>query len=119
MKGFKYDWLKNLCMAVKILDTVGSFLTNLGLDPALTVIGLSFIVAILPGLRRGYLDNRFESFLESLDYGLVSLSVGFLLAFYYQYGLQGVQGEILSITGGFVLGTTVVTFIQKLTGVRG
>jgi hypothetical protein len=106
-------------MTVGILDQIGALITSIGLDPALTMIGLSFIIAILPGLRRGYLDNRLDSFVENLDYGLVSLSIGFLLAFYYQYGLTGVQGEIIGITGGFVLGTTTVTFIQKLTGIKG
>ena len=106
-------------MSVGILDAFGSFISSLGLDPALTVIALSFFLAILPGLRQGYLDNRLKSFLEKLDYGLVTLSIGFLLAFYYQFGLAGVQNELLSITGGFVIGTTVVLFIQKITGVKG
>jgi len=105
-------------MSIGILDSAGQILTNLGLDPALTVIALSFGFAVLPAARRGYLDNRLDSFIENLDYGLIVLSVGFLIAFYYQYGLQGVQGEIIGITGGFVLGTTVVTFVQKLTGMR-
>lgn len=106
-------------MAIGFLDQIGAFITSIGLDPALTMIVLSFIVAVLPAARRGYLDNKLESFIENLDYGLVALSTGFLLAFYYQYGFVGVQDEILGITGGFVLGTTVVTFIQKLTGVKG
>ena len=105
-------------MSISFLDQIGSVISGLGLDPALTVIALSFAVAILPAARKGYLDNRLDSFIENLDYGLISLSIGFILAFYYQYGLQGVQGEIIGITGGFVLGTTVVTFIQKITGIR-
>jgi len=105
-------------MSIGFLDQIGSIITSLGLDPALTIIVLSFGLAVLPAARKGYLDNRLDSFVENLDYGLIVLSLGFLLAFYYQYGLQGVQGEIIGITGGFVLGTTVVTFVQKLTGMR-
>lgn len=107
-------------MQVQILDQIGLFISNLGLDPALTIIGLSFLAALIPGIRKGYLDNRLESFIEELDYGLVVLSTGFLLAFYYQYGgLGGIQEELLGITGGFVIGTMVVTFIQRITGVKG
>lgn len=106
-------------MAIKFLDQIGAFLSSLGLDPALTSIAVAFFLAILPGLRRGYLDNRLESFVENIDYGLAILSIGFLLAFYFQYGVTGLFDEILGITGGFVLGTFVVMFIQRVTGVKG
>lgn len=102
-----------------ILDQIGQFIAGFGLDPAFTAIGVSFLIALYPPFKRGILDNRVEDLLGSINQGLLILSAGFMLSFYYQYGWIGLQDEIIGITGGFVLGTLVVTTITNLTNLKG
>lgn len=105
-------------MEIGFLETLKGFISSLGFDPATTVIAAALLLSVVPAARAGRLDNNIDSLLESLDYGLVILSTGFLLAFYFQFGINGVKNELLGITGGFVLGTLTVRTLSKITGMR-
>lgn len=105
-------------MSIAPLDKLGELISQTGFDPALVMIIVAFVLALYPPFKRGVLDNRIEELSESIDYSLAILSAGFILAFYFQFGVGGVQNELLSITGGFILGSFVVKTISSLTGVK-
>lgn len=105
-------------MAIQILDSIGTLLQNLtGVSPEYVVLLIGLGVALYRPLKRGYLDNRFKSLLEEMNYSTGVLTASFLLAYYYQYG-GGIGPQLIGIAGGFVLGTFVVTTINKLTGFK-
>lgn len=104
---------------VQVLDKLGRFSADtLGIEPQYSIIFLGLAVALYPAYRRGRLDDRIESLTQNIDYSTGILTVAFLIAYYYQYGF-GLGEELIAIAGGFVIGTFVVTTIQKLTGIRG
>lgn len=103
---------------VKVLDNIGTVLENVtGLAPEYAVLLLGLGVALYRPLKHGYLDNRVDSLLDELDYSQAVLTASFLLAYYYQFGTE-IGTQLIGIAGGFVLGTFVVTTINKLTGFK-
>lgn len=105
-------------MSIGILDQIGVLITNLGFDPVIVSILAAFGLALYPPIKRGVLDDRLEDIGESVDYSLLILTLGFMVAFYFQFGLTGVKEELLGITGGFIVGTFVVRTISRLTGIE-
>lgn len=99
-----------------LLDQLGTILTQITtLQPEYAVLLIGMIIALYKPLKKGLLDNRLDSLLEEIDYTTGVLTASFIVAYYYMFGMN-IGQEIITIAGGFVIGTFVVRTFQKLTG---
>lgn len=86
-----------------------------GLSPSASIIGLGFLIALIPVAKRGRLDDRVNRFIDEIDYASGILTVTFLYAYYLEFGTE-FGTELIAIAGGFVIGTFVTRSFQKITG---
>lgn len=102
-------------MAVQFLDKIGTIMSNItSLGPAESAILFGVGFALIPPLYRGVLDQRIDKVLETLDYTRVILVSSTLLAYYYLFG-AGAINEIILISGGFIVGSAVQSWLTTLT----
>lgn len=99
-----------------ILTSFAQSLSNLtGLGPSTAIIALGFLVALIPVIRRGRLDDRVNTFVDEIDYASGILTLTFLYAYWLEFGTE-FGTELIGIAGGFVIGTFVTRSFQKITG---
>jgi hypothetical protein len=100
----------------EFLTTFAEGLAGLtGLSPSASIIGLGFLIALVPVIQRGRLDDRVETFFDEIDYASGILTVTFLYAYYLEFGTE-FGTELIAISGGFIIGTFVQRSATKIAG---